>query len=142
MAKRRRRKKEWTQAVESYHQWILERLRQDEKVAIHQYTDLYFSIFREAYERGFCAPLSYNIHMQGDGYRVEWIHSRPSITGESIWEYAREHGWVHSEMLGTERRFKQIRTVRTWWDEWTYAWHQLGHKTRRYRTFDEPTVDG
>jgi hypothetical protein len=140
MAKRRW-KKEWMQTVASYHQRILERLRQDERAAIHQYKNLYFSIFREAYEAGFCVPLSYNIRFVRNGFRTEWIRARPSVTGDSIWQYAKERGWVHSEMKGTERRYKQIGLVQIWWDEWTFAWRQLMHKTRQYRTFEEPTAD-
>ena len=129
------------QAVESYHQRILERLRQDENVAIAQYKDLYFSIFREAYEGGFCAPLSYRKRLLKDTYRLEWIPAKPQITNDSIWQYAKEDGWVHSEMEGTERRYQQIEMVRTWWNEWTYAWHQLMHKTRCHETIETPAED-
>lgn len=137
MAKRKY-KKEWVQAVASYHERILQRLKLDKAVAIHQesYKSLYFSIFQEAYESGFCAPLSYNLRSVKKGYWTEWIHTKPMVSGDSIWNYAKEQGWVHSEMKGTENRYKQIDTVRTWWNEWTYAWHGLGHKTRRYRTIE------
>ena len=130
MAKRSWKKK-WVQTVASYHERIMERLRQDENVAIHQYKGLYFSIFREAYENRFCAPLSYNRRPIRDGWQIDWIYARPLVTGDSIWRYARQQGWVDSEMKGTEKRYEQIDTVRTWWDEWTYAWHQLMYKTRQ-----------
>jgi hypothetical protein len=68
---------------------------------------------------------------------IEWIFAKPMISGDSIWHYAKEQGWVHSEIKATEKRYKQIDTVRTWWDEWTYAWQQLGYKTRQYRMIDE-----
>jgi hypothetical protein len=69
--------------------------------------------------------------------RKEWIAAKPSVTGDSIWDYAKEKGWVNSEMEGTEKRYMQIERVRIWWNEWTYAWRQLGYKTRRYRIIDE-----
>ncbi len=140
MAKRRW-KKEWIQAVASFHERILRRLQQDENVFIHNYKSLYFRIFREAYEGGFCAPLSYNFRFVPGGGQIDWIYARPLVTGDSIWKYAQEHGWVHSEMELTERRYEQIQTVQTWWDEWTYAWHELMYKARRYRTIEEPTAD-
>jgi hypothetical protein len=138
MAKRRC-KKEWLEAKESYHKRILVRLEQDQDFNIHQYKSLYFSIFREAYESGFCAPLSYRLRPQRDGYRIEWINAKPLVTGDSIWFYAKEKGWVHSEMKGTEIRYQQINTVRTWWNEWTYAWHQLMYKTRCHQRIEDPT---
>ena len=61
------------------------------------------------------------------------------MSGDSIWHYARPHGWCHSEMWGDEPRYGQIHAVMTWRDEWTYAWKNLqdghypfGYKTRRY----------
>ncbi len=134
---RQRWKKEWVKAVASYHERILKRLKTDEDVFIDSYKSLYFRIFREAYESGFCAPLSYNSRPVRDGWRIEWIYAKPMVTGDSLWHYAKERGWVHSEMKGTEKRYKHIHTVQTWWDEWTYAWHQLMYKTRRYRTIED-----
>ena len=130
MAKRRW-KKVWIQAVASFHERILKRLKIDESVFIHQdsYKSLYFRIFREAYESGFCGPLSYNEHYRKKDILTEWICARPMVTGDSIWHYAKQKGWVHSEMKGTEKRYKQIDTVRTWWDEWNYAWRNLMYKT-------------
>lgn len=138
---RRRSKKELEQVVVSFHQRILERLRQDEDIAIHQYKSLYFRIFREAYESGFCHPLSYNLHAKKDGFLRGWIFARPLVTGDSIWHYAKEQGWVHSQMKGDEPRYKQIEVVQTWWDEWTYAWIELMYKTRRHRIIEEPAAD-
>ena len=136
MAKRRS-KKELAQAVALYHQRILDRLKIDENVAIRQYKSLYFAIFRDAYEKGFCMPLSYNQRMQDDGFIYEWIYTKPYVTGDSIWTYAKECGWVHSEMTGTEQRYRNIEIVRNWWEEWTYAWRQLMHRTRRHRTIEK-----
>ena len=48
--------KQWEQKVAEFHNRILARLKCDEHVAIFQYKDLYFRIFREAYESGFCTP--------------------------------------------------------------------------------------
>lgn len=140
---RRRYKKEHVQAVNSFHERILQRLKIDEDVCIHQgsYKSLYFQIFQEAYESGFCHPLSYNLHAKKDGFLRGWIFARPLITGDSIWDYAKKQGWVHSQMKGGEKRYKQIEIVRTWWDEWTYAWIQLMHKTRLYRTIEEPSTN-
>ena len=133
-------RKEWAQTVASFHERILERLRQDEGFAIDQYKNRYFDIFEEAYKGGFCAPLSYNERYVGDSLRIEPINGRPLVTGDSIWQYARKQGWVHSEMKGTEKRYKQIDTVAIWWDEWTYAWVALMYKTRRHRTLGFETV--
>ncbi|MEN6449677.1 MAG: hypothetical protein ABFC96_04220 [Thermoguttaceae bacterium] len=139
----RRYKKEHIQAVESYHKQILQRLKTDEDVCIHQgsYKSLYFEIFQEAYESGFCHQLSYNLRYEGEYVFYDWIFARPLVTGDSIWDYAKKQGWVYSEMKGDEKRYKQIETVRTWWDEWTYAWIHLMHKTRRYRTIEKPSTN-
>jgi hypothetical protein len=75
--RKQRWKKAWRQAVESFHQQILKRLEQDEDVFIHQYKSLYFSIFRRAYESGFCHPLSYNLRYEGEGIYYDWIFARP-----------------------------------------------------------------
>ena len=95
-----------------------------------RYKGLYFSIFREAYESRFCAPLSYNRRPVPGGWDKDWIYARPLVTGDSIWHYAKEQDWVNSEIKGNDRRYEQIDLVRTWWNEWTYAWHQLMYKTR------------
>jgi hypothetical protein len=127
-----------------FHKRILDRLKCNENVDIGQYKDLYFQIFREAYESGFCVPLSYRLIYKGDGVLTEWIHGKPLASGDSIWHYSLQQGWCHSDMCGNEQRYKQIQIVMTWWDEWTCAWRNLrdqhypeGYKTRRYRTIDK-----
>jgi hypothetical protein len=53
--------KQWEQKVAGFHSRILIRLKCDQRVFVPQYKSLYFRIFQEAYESGFCAPLSYNL---------------------------------------------------------------------------------
>jgi len=141
---KRQTKKERAQIVASFHERILRRLKADNDVSIHQesYKSRYFRMFQEAYEGGFCHPLSYNLRYVPDGLRrpPEWIDGRPLVTGDSIWQYARKQGWVHSEMTCTEKRYKQIDTVATWWDEWIYAWVALMYKTRLHRTLGFETI--
>ena len=58
------------------------------------------------------------------------------ICGDTIWKFACEQHWVHSEMSVEEERYKEIHTLMSWWDAWTFAWEQLGHRKRCYRNID------
>ena len=136
--------RQWEQERAELHEQILDRLKCDEHVYIGDYKDLYFRIFQKAYESGFCASLSYRLIYKQKGVLMEWIHTKPLVSGDSIWHYALQQGWCRFEMRGDESRYKQIQTVMTWWDEWTYAWHNLrdqhypeGYKTRRYGRVEE-----
>jgi hypothetical protein len=129
--------KQWEGQCVAFHDRILDRLKQDKHIEISQYKSLYFSIFEEAYVAGFCAPLSYRRIHEQEGARQEWICTRPLVSGTSIWEHALRQGWCHPDTQGNEQRYKQIQTVMIWWDEWTYAWHNLGHKTRCHETVEK-----
>jgi hypothetical protein len=133
-------RREWREARDSFHRRILQRLRSDEHYAINQYKDLYFRIFREAYEAGYCVPLSYDLVFRGEGCSQKWIHTKPKVTGDSIWEYALREGWIDSAIGSDDVRYQQIQKVSTWWDAWGYAWRQLGYRTRRHRTVDKNKV--
>lgn len=130
--------RQWEQKKVEFHNRILARLKCDEHAYIGQYKEIYFHIFKEAYESGFCWPLRYTQRFFPDGtIRIEWIHTKPKVSGDSIWYYAVEQSWCHFGMSGNEQRYQQIQTVMTWWDEWTYAWRNLGHKTQCHRNIDE-----
>jgi hypothetical protein len=92
------------QQAKAYLERIPELLEQNEHSSIDQYRDDFFAVFRDAYHSGFCTG-----------------EQQPKIFGEFIWDYAAEHDWVHSEMKETDKRYADIETVKTWWDEWTYA---------------------
>ena len=119
-------KKQWAKDVEEIEDRILELLRPLQNAALTQYRDLFFKIFRDAYERGYCCSLRHKLYV--DTGRIEWIRvkGKPYISGESIWSYAVRKGWVTREEEG--RRYEQLRLVRDWWDAWTYALESIGYK--------------
>ncbi len=123
-------KKQWDREVERIHKRVLELLQEYENIFQEPYQGFFFDEFHKAYKAGFCGPLRYRLFSDSD--RIEWIKSKPKISGDSIWRYAKEQGWVHSEMTGEEKEYRRIEAVRSWWDAWTYAFHKLGHKHCRH----------
>jgi hypothetical protein len=95
-----KKQKQWAEKHDEFLKQILARLKCDESVFLPNYKSLYFRIFKEAYESGFCVPLSYNEVYLREEIRVEWIHTKPKISGVSIWHYAVEQDWRHPEMQG------------------------------------------
>ena len=128
-------KKKWKQETDELYRRVLELLKLNEGRSFSQ-KDIqldFFAVFRDAYIAGYCCPLRHYFYI--DTGEVEWIwpKSKPMISGDTIWQYACKHGWVHSEMLLEEDRYQDIRRVRDWWDAWTFAWEQLGYKKRCHR---------
>ena len=37
-------------------------------------------------------------------------------------DFLHDTGFPPPEMTGEEKRYCDIEMVRTWWDEWVYAW--------------------
>ena len=116
-------KREWREQADAYLKEIMSLLRLYEGVTYigqEPYKGDFFRIFAEAYRNGYCTV--------GHRYDVEKDHlvpckaQRPLISGDAIWSFAVNQGWVHAEMRGHEKRYCDIAMVQTWWDEWTYAW--------------------
>jgi hypothetical protein len=117
-------KKKWQEQATAYHQKIVDLLKLHEDVSnIGQdsYKSDFFKIFADAYQSNFCTP-DYRKD-ESTGRLVPRESQRPLITGDTIWAYAKDQGWVHAEMTGDEKRYRDIERVQTWWDEWVYAWN-------------------
>ena len=114
----------------------------DEYGNVSQYEEHLFRICKDAYERGFCGPLRYRRY--DDTLRSEWILTKPSVSGDRIWNCAVEKGYIHSEPVDGDdtdsfRRLK-LHTVRTLWDAWTFALHELGHRHSCYRRYPKDPI--
>lgn len=114
-------KKKWREQASDYFRRILDSLNFLECGAhIDQYKSLLFNIFADAYRSGFCYP-SYRFD-EKRGRVVKCKSQRPLVCGETIWNYAKQEGWVHGEMMANEKRYQDIQRVMTWFEEWAYAW--------------------
>ncbi len=123
-------KKQWRQQANDYLQRILRLLKIYEGVdSIGQgpYKGDFFKIFADAFRSGYCTPGHRADKEKGTVVRCK--AQRPLICGDEIWAYAKSQGWVHGEVTREEKRYCDIETVKTWWDEWTYAW--IHHVPRR-----------
>lgn len=112
---------------------ILEYLELNESVgSIEQepYKSDMFSIFRQAYMGRFCGT-RYRVTNENKLKRV--TPSKPQITDDAIWGYAKDKGWVSAEMDERDEKYRKICIVRTWWREWTYAWDQNPPRSTRSR---------
>lgn len=87
-----------------------------------------FTIFRDAYDRGFCGPLRY--YLYADTGCLKWITSRPCVFGDSILVYAVRTCYIRGEADSHRRR--QLERIRSLWDAWSFALHQLGRGHRRH----------
>lgn len=123
----------WQAQANGYLQEVLNLLQLYEGVGFigqKPYKDDFFRVFSAAFRTGFCLP-----HFRVDprtGVHHYFKCQRPLVDGETIWSYARSQGWVHAKMNGNEKRYRDIDMVRTWWDEWIYAW-QRNPPPRRYQ---------
>jgi len=116
-------KKEWRQQADAYLHEIMRLLKLYEEVTYigqEPYKGDFFKVFAEAYRSGYCT-LGYRYDEEKDRL-VQCKAQRPLISGDAIWSFAKKQGWVHAEMMGEEKRYCDIEMVRTWWDEWVYAW--------------------
>lgn len=116
-------KKQWKEQAESYLNRILGLLKGFEEVDYigqEPYKGKFFALFSDAFRSGFCFP-GRRFDEQRDRF-VSCKSQRPLISGDAIWEYAKSHRWVHCEMTGQEKRYRNLEIVRTGWDEWIYAW--------------------
>ena len=136
--------------VREVHKQVLSLLTSLERASLGQYKDLFWKRFLEAYEQGYCTPLCYRRFMPSkpgdEEIRIEYIHARPRISGDTIWRYAVDEGWVTPESGCTpehEKRYEDIRTLMTWWDAWTFALKSIWYKIHCYETVerDRPTSD-
>jgi hypothetical protein len=131
-------KKEWREQADAYLHQILELLKCYEEVTYigqESYKGDFFKVFAEAYRNGYCA-----IGERFDVKKGHWVPckaQRPRISGEAIWSFAERHKWVHAEMTGEEKRYSDIQMVKTWWDEWTYAWKRPKPRRRYVRRTSE-----
>jgi hypothetical protein len=119
------RKAEWRKQAHAYLEKLLGLLSAYESVdSIRQesYKSAFFKVFADAYRSGFCWP--------GDRFDeatdrfVQCKTQRPLISGDAIWLFAKDKGWVRSEMPECDKRNRDIELLRTWWDEWVYAWNR------------------
>ena len=90
------------------HADIVEFIRQEGKVAENQ--DRFFNLFGDAYERGYCGPLSYRLY--DDTLRIEWIASKPTVCGDTIVAYVAE---TATDLEGFGNRIEQNGESRTVW---------------------------
>ena len=123
-------KKKWQVQADDYLRRILEVLKFYEGVSnIDQYKDMLFGVFKDAYQSGFC---NLGTRCDEESGKVVYCESqRPLVLGDTIWSYAKAQEWVHAEMSGKEKRYKDIELVRIWWDAWIYAWNHPRPK-RKY----------
>lgn len=118
-----KRTKEREQRRLQYLDEIVDLLRLHEPVAITQieYKGDFFKIFEDSYLRGYC---TYSYRSDPTlGRMIQRPNQLSIIDGDAIWTHAKEKGWVHAEMSGKEKRYKDISLLRTWWDAWIYAWN-------------------
>ena len=103
-------KKRWQAQADDFLRRILEVLEFYEGVNIDQYKDMLFDVFKDAYQSGFCNP---GFRCDEESGRVVRCKSqRPLVLGDTIWSYAKAQGWVHAEMSGEEKRYKDIELAR------------------------------
>ena len=117
-------KKSWRDQAEKYLNDVLNLLREfDDVVSIEQepYKDQFFEIFSIAYRTDFCTPKR---RIDRERLRsVQCKSQRPLISSDTIWAHAKKHDWVDSRRTtDDDARYRNIRSVMTWWDEWVYAW--------------------
>jgi hypothetical protein len=117
-------KKEWQQQADAYFQKIMKLLENYEEVAYigqEPYKGDFFKVFAEAYRSGHCT-FRYRSDFEKD--RLVPCKAQPPfiISGEKIWSVAKSQGWVHANMTQEEKRYRDIKMLMTWWDEWVYAW--------------------
>lgn len=132
-------KKIWRDQADDYLRQILGLLQAFEDVdciAQESYKSMFFKVFVDAFVRRYCTP-SYRESPERNRL-IPCKEQRPLISGDVIWAFAKTQGWVHAEMRGDEKRYCDIQTVMTWWDEWVYAWkhpiptiQSLNRKKRR-----------
>ncbi len=118
-------KKQWGNQADAYVSQVLDLLKEYEDVDYigqESYKSDFFAIFSDAYRSGFCSP-GYRIDNESNKL-VLCKSQRPLVSGDTIWSYAIEHGWVDAEMHPTEKKYRDIHMVKTWWDEWVYAWNR------------------
>ena len=93
---------------------------EDRAICDHGYKEHFFRVFRFAFDHGF---MSFSTVIYKRKYRARGEPKRGGlITGDSIIEFAIERDWIASDTPRYEKRWKDLETVSTWWDEWTYAW--------------------
>lgn len=114
----------WKQQAEGYLRQIIDLLRffaEVDSISQESYKSRFFDIFSDAFRSSFCL-VGYRYDEEKDRL-VRCKAQRPLISGDRIWEYAKQQGWVHERMMD-EKRYRDIERVRMWWDEWTYAWER------------------
>ena len=128
-------KKQYDKEVEKIEGEILDLLRSLGNAALMQYRDLFFRIFRNAYEHGCCCPLRYNFHVDTGRTELIRVKGRTFICGESIRTSAIKSEWVTREEEG--KRYKQLRLIGDWWNAWTYTLESIGHKQQCQRSVEK-----
>jgi hypothetical protein len=116
-------KKKWQdQHIQYMNQIMLLLEHYDDVTDVGQepYKSDFFKIFANAFCAGFCLP-SERFSTNSNLY-VRCKSQRPLVSGDTIWFFAKDQGWLKAEIGENENRYENILRIMTWWDEWTYAW--------------------
>lgn len=122
---------------------IIDTLIQNHPVSITQtcYKQDFFKIFKAAYQEGFCG-YTWRNDLE-TGRVVQRPNQLSPITGDAIVDHAKERGFVDSEMGGKPKNVEDLTLLRTWWDEWIFAWgrHPENVKSIKIGTFAEQILE-
>lgn len=127
------RKAEWQRQHDSFVARILDLLEayaDVSNISQAKYKDDFFAIFEDAYRSHFCSPRKK--YDEASGRLVSLKEQRPLVHGDQFRPAAQQRGWITNEDE-TSKKYRDLRMVSIWWNEWTYAWDRNPPQPRRKR---------
>lgn len=128
------RKAEWQTQHDAIVDRVLQLLADNEDVSISQegYKGDFFAVFADAYRTHFCTPR--RRYDETARRLVDLKEQRPIVHGDHFWYAAKERNWIADvDVEKQTKRYRDLRTVQNWWNEWKYAWDRNPPPERRKR---------